>query len=158
MTGTPSSQRSSTSTTLYVDGIWERDTAELVLAAGPRGVEKVRVPHLSYESVVSDVLACAGLDPGYLREASDSGMTGCAGRHVASYTKGPGTSTDLQFVLLRPLEGHFTDHLGSPVASGDPDVLSAGGGRYVTTGGRLGRLTGSRRRSTTLVTLRSPAT
>ncbi|NQW18826.1 MAG: RHS repeat-associated core domain-containing protein [Chloroflexi bacterium] len=43
-----------------------------------------------------------------------------AGRYVASYTKGPGTNTDLQF--------HFTDHLGSPVASGDPDVLAAGGG------------------------------
>ncbi|NQW18291.1 MAG: RHS repeat-associated core domain-containing protein [Chloroflexi bacterium] len=72
---------STTSTTLYVNGMWERDI--------DNGVDTIQLSH--------------------------------AGRYVASYTKGPGTSTDLQW--------HFTDHLGSPVASGDPDVLAAGGGR-----------------------------
>jgi hypothetical protein len=51
------------------------------------------------------------------------------GRYVASYTKGPRASTDLQFVLLSHVAGHFTDHLGSLVAPGDPNALDAGGER-----------------------------
>jgi len=111
---------STTSTTLYVNGMWERDIDS--------GVDTIQLSH--------------------------------AGRYVASYTKGPGTSTDLQW--------HFTDHLGSPVASGDlhPEPvegptcspLEADAARYMTIGGRSERQTGRPIRSATPVTLRSPVT